>query len=84
MHYTKGTLSGDYHAGYAESPDGKAWVRMDRKLGLSLSPEGWDSRHLAYPAVIRTRYGTYLFYNGNDMGRDGFGCAVLIGDDGEG
>jgi len=84
MHYTKGTLAGDYHAGYAESRDGKAWARMDRKLGLSLSPEGWDSRHLAYPAVIRTRYGTYLFYNGNDMGREGFGCAVLIGDDGEG
>lgn len=80
MHYTKGTVEGEYLAGYAESKNGTDWVRLDHKLGLSLSDEGWDSRHLAYPAVVRTRYGTYLFYNGNDMGREGFGCAVLAGE----
>lgn len=80
MHYTKGTVEGDYLAGFAESKDGREWVRMDHKLGLSVSSEGWDSIHLAYPAVIRCRYGTYLFYNGNNMGRDGFGCAILAGE----
>jgi hypothetical protein len=32
----------------------------------------------AYPAVMQIRDKTYLFYNGNDYGRDGFGIAELI------
>ncbi len=77
MFYTKGTLDGDYMAGYAESSDGKNWTRKDGELGIGLSPEGWDSRSVAYPALISFEDKTYMFYNGNDMGRDGFGYAIL-------
>lgn len=77
MHYTRGTLQGDYLAGQAESFDGIHWERRDGQLGIGLSPTGWDSRHLCYPAVLRCAGRTYMFYNGNDMGKDGFGYAVL-------
>jgi hypothetical protein len=62
MFYTKGTLDGDYMAGYAESSDGKNWTRKDGELGIGLSPEGWDSRSVAYPALISFEDKTYMFY----------------------
>lgn len=77
MHFTAGTRSGSYMAGYAESTDGIEWQRNDEKLGLSLSSTGWDSRHLCYPAVVESAGRLLVFYNGNDMGREGFGCAIL-------
>lgn len=77
MHYTRGTVDGEYRAGYAESADGIRWVRKDSELGIELSSQGWDSRHLCYPAVVSCGGRTYMFYNGNDMGKDGFGYAVL-------
>lgn len=77
MFYTKGTLEGDYFPGYAESTDGIDWKRMDHKLGISLSKEGWDSQTLCYPALLTYENETYMFYNGNAMGKDGFGYAVL-------
>jgi len=79
MHFTAGTVEGAYRAGYAESVDGVHWTRDDSRLGIGLSEQGWDSRHLCYPAVIGCHGKTYMFYNGNDMGREGFGCAVLEG-----
>lgn len=81
MHYTSGTVDGvSYMAGYAESTDGRRWHRKDGALGIALSSEGWDSRHLCYPAVIAAGGKTYMFYNGNDMGQSGFGYAVLAED----
>ena len=77
MLYTRGTLDGDYVAGYAESPDGKKWHRQDHNLGIELSPSGWDSMALCYPALIEVKDRVYMFYNGNNMGETGFGYAVL-------
>jgi len=77
MFYTKGTLSGDYLPGYAESMDGVSWSRKDREIGIALSENGWDSKHLCYPALITVHGVTYMFYNGNDMGKSGFGYAIL-------
>lgn len=77
MFYTKGTLSGSYLPGYAESKDGVSWTRKDAEIGIALSESGWDSRHLCYPALITVHGKTYMFYNGNDMGRSGFGYALL-------
>jgi hypothetical protein len=42
---------------------------------LALSGDGWDSRHLSYPAVLPLQGKLLVFYNGNEMGRDGFGVA---------
>ena len=66
-----------YRIGYAESPDGLKWTRMDELVGIRLSTTGWDSEMVAYPYVITTPAGTTeLFYNGNGFGRSGFGYAV--------
>lgn len=77
MFYTKGTLDGDYMAGYAESKDGINWIRKDNEIGIALSKTGWDSKSLCYPSLIEYKGEVYMFYNGNDMGKDGFGYAVL-------
>lgn len=66
-----------YRLGYARSRDGLAWDRRDEEIGIDVSGRGWDSLTIGYPAVVDTAYGRYLFYNGNDFGREGFGYAVL-------
>lgn len=76
MYFTRGNTNGEYFPGLAESADGVQWRRCDEALGLSLSGSGWDARTLCYPALIQQRGKLLMFYNGNDMGRDGFGLAV--------
>lgn len=78
MNFTYGTTDGRYQAGQAESKDGKVWERGDDELGISVSSSGWDSKHLSYPSVIKTKSGLeFMFYNGNNMGQNGFGAAIL-------
>jgi predicted GH43/DUF377 family glycosyl hydrolase len=78
MYYTYGTTNKEYISGYAESNDGIIWERKDSEIGINLSEEGWDSKHLAYPSLLSYGEKTYMFYNGNDMGIDGFGYAELV------
>ncbi|AFJ43299.1 hypothetical protein [Francisella orientalis] len=66
-----------YRIGYAWSKDLKNWNRDDERAGINISKEGWDSKMMAYPHVVETLYGTYMFYNGNGFGQSGFGYAVL-------
>lgn len=75
MYFTRGNRSGDYFPGVAVSGDGLVWERRDESLGLALSERGWDSRTLCYPALLFQRDRLLMFYNGNDMGADGFGVA---------
>lgn len=78
MNFTYGTVDGRYKAGQATSADGVSWTRNDQKLGIELSDTGWDSVHLSYPSVIQVRDKVFMFYNGNNMGKDGFGYAELV------
>jgi predicted GH43/DUF377 family glycosyl hydrolase len=78
MYFTRGNLTGEYFPGVAYSTDGLHWERHDEALGLSLSKSGWDSRVICYPALIRQGDKLLMFYNGNDMGMDGFGLAETI------
>lgn len=78
MNFTYGTRDDKYIAGQAISNDGIVWNRNDKLLGIELSTEGWDSTHLSYPSIITVKDKTYMFYNGNNMGKDGFGYAELI------
>lgn len=78
MLYTYDTLKKEYRVGYAESPDGKDWTRKDEQSWLRPSSSGWDSAMVCYPVIIDTKYGTYMFYDGNGMGLEGFGYAELI------
>ena len=77
MRYTFDTRDKEYIAGFATSEDGIHWKREDEKSGLVKSESGWDGEMACYPVEIETKYGTYLFYDGNGMGATGFGYAQL-------
>ena len=71
--YSARSISRGYRIGVARSEDGVNFRREDP--GIEPSPAGWDSQMLCFPYVIETRSGRYLFYNGNEYGRSGFGVA---------
>lgn len=77
MNFTYGTIDGRYISGQATSKDGENWERDDTQIGIALSKSGWDSNHLSYPSVINSQGRAFMFYNGNNMGKDGFGYAEL-------
>lgn len=66
-----------YRLGYAWSDDLQVWHRDDALAGIDLSSSGWDSQMVCYPQVCRVHDNMYLFYCGNDFGREGLGVAVL-------
>jgi hypothetical protein len=75
MWYSVRTVSKGYRLGYARSVDGRRFVRADTEVGIDVSPDGWDSRMLCFGYVIDTKWGRYMFYNGNNYGETGFGVA---------
>lgn len=68
---------GGYRIGYASSPDMVNWQRNDALVEIGLSETGWDSEMVNYPHVFELDGATYMLYQGNGMGRAGFGLAVL-------
>ncbi|MDH3755713.1 MAG: hypothetical protein OEU32_17755, partial [Acidimicrobiia bacterium] len=69
--------AGAYRIGYARSTDLHHWERDDASAGIDVSESGWDSTMMAYPYVVKVGDDHLMFYNGNDFGQSGFGCAVL-------
>ena len=76
MFFGSGTDAVPYRLTYATSPDGVGWQRR-ADLGIDLGPGPEDDVMMAYPAVVATEHGTWLFYNGNDYGRAGVMVAAL-------
>lgn len=72
---------GGYRIGYASSSDMLTWQRNDALLDIGLSDSGWDSEMVNYPHVFELDGATYMLYQGNGMGRAGFGLAVLEPED---
>jgi predicted GH43/DUF377 family glycosyl hydrolase len=68
-----------YRIGYAASTNLIDWVRMDDKAGIDISEDGWDSEMVAYPHVFELDGNIYMAYLGNQVGRYGFGLAILDG-----
>jgi predicted GH43/DUF377 family glycosyl hydrolase len=66
-----------YRIGYAESADCVNWIRKDQDSGIDVTPDGFDGEMQAYPCVVRHEGKKYMFYNGNNFGKNGFGLAVL-------
>lgn len=66
-----------YRLGYASSDDLINWHRDDSKVGIDVSEEGWDSEMISYSHVFELDGKVYMFYLGNQVGRYGFGAAVL-------
>ena len=79
MFYGYGSEEQAYVLGMAQSRDGLSWERRVSEIGIDLGTFGWDSEMMAYPAVIKTKAGVFMFYNGNNYGESGFGVAKLIG-----
>lgn len=75
LYYSSRRYNHGYRLGYATSTNGYEWDRRDEELGISLSQIGWDSQMQCFSYVLPTKYGTYLFYNGNEHGKAGFGVA---------
>ncbi|MBP9149451.1 MAG: hypothetical protein KBG00_11775 [Rhodoferax sp.] len=71
--------AGGYRIGYASSSNLTDWHRDDSKAGIDVSAAGWDSEMISYPHVFELDGKTYLAYLGNQVGRHGFGLAVLDG-----
>ena len=80
MFYSVRSHSRGYRLGYAESPDGVTWTRLDDQVGIDVSAKGWDSEMVQYSSVVTVEGRTYMFYNGNNCGQTGFGYAVLATD----
>ena len=77
LFYSIRSTNQPYRIGYAVSADGETWQRRDDLKGLDRSENGWDSEMICYASVIDTGVAQYMFYNGNQHGRTGFGVAVL-------
>lgn len=68
-----------YRIGYASSGNLVDWVRDDSKAGIDVSEQDWDSEMISYPHVFDLDGKTYMAYLGDQVGRYGFGLAVLEG-----
>jgi predicted GH43/DUF377 family glycosyl hydrolase len=77
MWYSIRSVNKGYRIGYAESLDGINWNRQDNRVGIDVSEQGWDSEMICFSCIQKTKYGSYMFYNGNNYGETGFGVAQL-------
>jgi hypothetical protein len=77
MYYSVRTKSVGYRLGYATSADGYTWERKDSELNFSVGSEDWENDSVCYPCVVDMNGRRFLFYNGNQNGKTGFGVAVL-------
>jgi hypothetical protein len=72
----RNNITNSYKIGYAESLNGKDWIRKDNEVGIDISKEGWDSEMISYPYVFKKDNNLIILYNGNGFGKTGFGYAV--------
>lgn len=79
MLFTYGDVNGRYGMGAATSANGVEWHRDDEYIGFlpTGNPDDWDGIHLCYGSMFECGGRTYLVYNGNHMGAEGFGMALL-------
>lgn len=66
-----------YRIGYASSKDLFHWTRADERAGITMSEKGWDSESVSYPHLFELDNNIYMFYQGNEIGKNGFGLAQL-------
>lgn len=64
-----------YKIGYAISYDSINWIRRDNEILFNFCNDDWDRQMMAYPNIIVCNNKKYMFYNGNNFGKMGFGYA---------
>lgn len=67
-----------YRIGYASSRDLMEWHRCDECAGIDVSDEGWDSQMVSYAHIFEVDGKLHMLYQGNEVGRYGFGLATLV------
>jgi predicted GH43/DUF377 family glycosyl hydrolase len=72
----RGTNRG-YRLGYAVSSDLLNWQRRDEQLSISESIDVWDNFDISYPSAFQIHGSWYLLYQGNEIGKAGFGYAKI-------
>lgn len=78
MLYSIRHISKGYRIGYAESVDGKRFTRLDDKVGIDVSEQGFDNDMVDFPERIAVKDKVYMFYCGNHYGMEGIGYAELV------
>ncbi|MCJ8346304.1 hypothetical protein MJH12_12235, partial [bacterium] len=66
-----------YEIGYAESKNGKDFIRKDHEIVFSGDAGDFDNKMMCYPYLFSHNDKTYMLYNGNQFGYEGFALAVL-------
>ncbi len=66
-----------YKIGYASSTDLINWKRDDNRAGIKVSESGWDSESVSYAFIFELNNDIFMLYQGNEIGRYGFGLAKL-------
>ena len=69
---------GRYKIGYAESINGINWKRKDDQANIYPGKKESDNKMIAYPHVIKHNGLKYMFYNGNDYGKEGVFLAMEV------
>ncbi len=67
-----------YRIGWAKSQNLVTWNRVDSDHTIMNHDSNWDHKMRAYPNLFKNESGTYLLYNGNNFGIDGFGLGKLM------
>jgi predicted GH43/DUF377 family glycosyl hydrolase len=76
MWYSIRRFNKKYTLGYAESTDLRKWVRLDNQLGsFTQDTNSYENEMQGFAAIIKTKYGNYMLYNGNNFGETGICCA---------
>jgi len=75
-HNFRSSLGRGYQLGYAVSSDLEEWVRCDDDLVFE-TVHDWESNMRCYPHLFKLNGKTYLLYNGNQFGKDGFAIAEV-------
>jgi beta-1,4-mannooligosaccharide phosphorylase len=70
--YSVRRIKGEYFIGYAESKDLKSWTRLDHELDqFTNDRKSYDNEMQGFASIVKTKYGNYMFYNGNNYGETG-------------
>ncbi len=76
MWYSIRKFDKKYTLGYAESSNLQQWSRLDYQLNsFTQDTNSYESEMQGFAAIIKTKYGNYMFYNGNNFGETGICCA---------
>lgn len=66
----------NYKIGLAIKKNNK-WKRIDNKIKIENTIDKFDNKTQEYAATISNEGKIYMFYNGNNFGKNGIGLAVL-------